>query len=247
MHTETKPRYIYSWSISLCLASFWVADDVGAADAAHLLMESWMSSNFSNWRLNLHGLQWSSRLKRLENQCQPTVMRPGRSWSILNPILELNINRVLKAKLPICRPTQVTERSPIYNLEEVWMWTMFWKHRFWDDSGSCGQKLTMKAPRASIVETYWKNKHMTLKMSYKTLPAKEEFLVTSKEELTVLSIKPKMSVSIIACCKHSSLSVRWSSGQPLNRSRKKTKTTDEEPLLFPRRCIEGEQPQQLKR
>ena len=59
-------KYIY-------LASFWVADDVGAADAAHLLMESWMSSNFSNWRLNLHGLQWSSRLKRLENQRQPIL------------------------------------------------------------------------------------------------------------------------------------------------------------------------------
>lgn len=39
----------------------------------YLLMESWMSRNFSNWRLNLHGLQWSSRLKRLENQCQPTL------------------------------------------------------------------------------------------------------------------------------------------------------------------------------
>jgi hypothetical protein len=43
MHT-----WVNSWRISRCLASFCVTEVAGPADAAHLLMESFMSNSFSS-------------------------------------------------------------------------------------------------------------------------------------------------------------------------------------------------------
>ncbi|KAL0714705.1 hypothetical protein Bca4012_021684 [Brassica carinata] len=72
-------------------------------------------------------------------------------------------------------------------------------------------------------------KHMTLKTSKsdQTSPPKEEPLVTSKEELTLLSLKTKVSVPVKACRKRSSLAVRAST-EPLKKKTKVVPTTDED-------------------
>lgn len=47
--SDEKPfTWVNSCSMSLCLASFWVTEVVGAADAAHRLIESFISSSFSS-------------------------------------------------------------------------------------------------------------------------------------------------------------------------------------------------------
>ncbi|CAH8362125.1 unnamed protein product [Eruca vesicaria subsp. sativa] len=70
-------------------------------------------------------------------------------------------------------------------------------------------------------------KHMTtLKKSNQTSPPKEEPLVTPKEELTLLSLQTKVSVSVKACRKRSSLAVRAST-EPLKKNTKLVPTSDE--------------------
>ncbi|CAA7060644.1 unnamed protein product [Microthlaspi erraticum] len=69
---------------------------------------------------------------------------------------------------------------------------------------------------------------MTLQIPEPISPPKEETLVTSKEEVTVSSLKPTMSVPIIACRKRSSLTVR-SSASATEPFSKKT-TVDEKPV-----------------
>ncbi|KAF8102176.1 hypothetical protein N665_0201s0457 [Sinapis alba] len=70
-------------------------------------------------------------------------------------------------------------------------------------------------------------KQMTLMTSNQTSPPKDESLVTSpKEELTLLSLKTKVSVSVKACRKRSSLAVR-SSTEPLKKKTKVVPTTDD--------------------
>ncbi|KAJ0246717.1 DNA-binding bromodomain-containing protein [Hirschfeldia incana] len=71
-----------------------------------------------------------------------------------------------------------------------------------------------------------KKQMTTLKTSNQTSPPKEEPLVTSKEELTLLSLKTKVSASIKACRKRSSLAARPSI-EPFKKKTKVVPTTDE--------------------
>ncbi|XP_010427694.1 PREDICTED: uncharacterized protein LOC104712482 isoform X2 [Camelina sativa] len=77
-------------------------------------------------------------------------------------------------------------------------------------------------------------KQMTLKIPKQTLPPpKEESLVTSKEEVTVPSLKPTtLSVPMIACRKRSSLAVRTSASvtEPSKKKTKVVSTVDEKPV-----------------
>lgn len=75
-----------------------------------------------------------------------------------------------------------------------------------------------------------KKQMTTLKTSNQTSPQKDEepLVTTSKEELTLLSLKPKVSVSVVkACRKRSSLAVRSSTTEPLKKKTKVVPTTDE--------------------
>lgn len=76
-------------------------------------------------------------------------------------------------------------------------------------------------------------KQMSLKIPKQTSPLKEESLVASKEEVTVSSLKPTLSVPIIACRKRSSLAVRSSASvtEPLKKKAKLVPTVDEKPVL----------------
>lgn len=74
-----------------------------------------------------------------------------------------------------------------------------------------------------------KKQMTTLKTSNQTSPQKDEepLVTTSKEELTLLSLKPKVSVSVKACRKRSSLAVRSSTTEPFKKKTKVVPTTDE--------------------
>ncbi|KAJ4896113.1 DNA-binding bromodomain-containing protein [Raphanus sativus] len=74
-----------------------------------------------------------------------------------------------------------------------------------------------------------KKQMTTLKTSNQTSPPKDEepLVTTSKEELTLLSLKPKVSVSVKACRKRSSLAVRSSTTEPFKKKTKVVPTTDE--------------------
>ncbi|RID47406.1 hypothetical protein BRARA_I04004 [Brassica rapa] len=73
-----------------------------------------------------------------------------------------------------------------------------------------------------------KKQMTTLKTSNQTSPPKDEPLVTStKEEPTLLSLKTKVSVSVKACRKRSSLAVR-SSTEPVKKKTNIVPTTDED-------------------
>uniref|UniRef100_A0A1J3IBU6 Uncharacterized protein n=1 Tax=Noccaea caerulescens TaxID=107243 RepID=A0A1J3IBU6_NOCCA len=73
---------------------------------------------------------------------------------------------------------------------------------------------------------------MTLQIPKQTSPPKEETLVTPKEEVTVSSLKPTMSVPIIACRKRSSLAVRSSTSatEPFKKKTNIVPTVDEKPV-----------------
>uniref|UniRef100_A0A1J3CS02 Uncharacterized protein n=1 Tax=Noccaea caerulescens TaxID=107243 RepID=A0A1J3CS02_NOCCA len=73
---------------------------------------------------------------------------------------------------------------------------------------------------------------MTLQIPKQTSPPKEETLVTPKEEVTVSSLKPTMSVPIIACRKRSSLAVRSSASatEPFKKKTNIVPTVDEKPV-----------------
>lgn len=73
---------------------------------------------------------------------------------------------------------------------------------------------------------------MTLQIPKQTSPPKEETLVTPKEEVTVSSLKPTMSVPIIACRKRSSLAVRSSASatEPFKKTTQIVPTVDEKPV-----------------
>ncbi|KAF3498445.1 hypothetical protein DY000_02056550 [Brassica cretica] len=90
-----------------------------------------------------------------------------------------------------------------------------------------GERSSPDSNSATQLHELIKKQMTTLNTSNQTSPTKDEPLVTSKEEEpTLLSLKTKVSVSVKACRKRSSLAVR-SSTEPFKKKTNIVPTTDE--------------------